>query len=125
VRAGLAVALTETTPDFLASRRQRRAADKAFALRRIELVQEGRESPLKRVAALFAVLSNNNTYEGRDPNLIADSIRCGVVADYLNLSVDELASVLVDLETWGLIEPGPGGGIRLKNVAALETLADV
>src|SRR5262245_9158911 len=95
-----AVALTETSSDLLASRREQRAADKVFALRRIELVQEGRESPLKRVAALFAVLSNNNTYEGRDPHLIADSMRCGVVADYLNLSVDELAEVLVDLERW-------------------------
>src|SRR5262245_2244297 len=41
-------------------------------------------SALERVAALFVTLSRYNAYEGREPTLITDSLKCGVVAGYLN-----------------------------------------
>jgi CRP/FNR family transcriptional regulator, anaerobic regulatory protein len=117
------VALTDVSSDFTCGH-QRRAAERAFALRQLALVQEGCESPLKRVAALFAVLSRNNAYEGRDPAVIAESLRCGVLADYLSMTVDELSRVLVDMQRCGVIEPGPDGGVRINSFAGLESLAD-
>lgn len=111
------MALTYTFPAQL------RPTNRAMALRG-RLVDEEREQALERVAALFVVLSRNNTYEGRDPSIIADSLRCGTLADYLHMSVDELSEALIELEWRGLIEPGPNGTVRLKDVTALDRLAD-
>ena len=123
--AGLVVALTESNiPEQLTSPRHQRGAERQFALLRNRLVRAGREKPVERVAAFFVILARNNTYEGRDPYIIVDSLRCGFVAGYLQMSIDVLASALVDLERRGLIEPGPQGTVRLKNVVALERLAD-
>ncbi|MCK5497329.1 MAG: cyclic nucleotide-binding domain-containing protein, partial [Hyphomicrobiaceae bacterium] len=46
--------------------------------------------PIERVAALFVTLSHFNSYEGRVPDIITDSLKCGVVAGYLNMSLDLL-----------------------------------
>ena len=75
------------------------------------------------MAALFVTLSRYNAYEGRDPALITDSLKCGVVAGYLDLSVDHLAGELAGLEARGLIEPSPRG-LLLKDLDSLERLAD-
>jgi len=79
--------------------------------------------PITRAAALFVTLSRCNAYEGRDPVLIADSLTCGVVAGYLDMSVDDLADVLKSLEARDLVEAA-AGGLRLKDLNALERLAD-
>jgi CRP/FNR family transcriptional regulator, anaerobic regulatory protein len=80
-------------------------------------------SALQRVAALFVTLSRYNAYEGREPTLITDSLKCGVVAGYLNMSVDELAAQLTAMEARGLIEPC-AKGLRLKDLDGLEKVAD-
>jgi CRP/FNR family transcriptional regulator, anaerobic regulatory protein len=82
-----------------------------------------RPDAARRVAALFVTLSRYNAYEGRDPALITDSLKCGIVAGYLDLSVDHLARELAGLEARGLIEPCPQG-LRLKDLDGLERLAD-
>jgi len=82
-----------------------------------------RSDPITRAAALFVTLSRCNAYEGRDPALIADSLTCGVVAGYLDMTVDDLARVLKMLEARNLVEVA-AGGLRLKNLDALEKLAD-
>jgi len=87
------------------------------------LVQQTAASPLQRVAALFVTLSRYNAYEGRDPSLITDSLKCGVVAGYLNLSVDDLALRLGELEARGLVQPCEQG-LRLVDLDSLESLAD-
>jgi CRP/FNR family transcriptional regulator len=79
--------------------------------------------PLGRIAALFVTLARCNAYEGRDPTVITDSLSCGVVAGYLNISVDELAQWLTELKTRNLVEPCDKG-LRLKNLHELERLAD-
>lgn len=76
-----------------------------------------------RLAALFVTISRCNSYEGRDPTLIADDLKCGVVAGYLDLGVDELAGTLRLLEKNGIIA-AEGSGLRIRDVAALERLAD-
>lgn len=79
--------------------------------------------PLGRVAALFVTLARCNAYEGRDPTLLTDSLSCGVVAGYLNMSVDELAHWLTELKARGLVEACERG-LRLKNLHELEQLAE-
>jgi CRP/FNR family transcriptional regulator len=83
-----------------------------------------RPKPLARASALFVTLSRLNGYEGRDPAIITDELTCGVVASYLDMSVDELALCLKELEARDLIEAAPKG-LRLKDCDALELLADV
>jgi CRP/FNR family transcriptional regulator len=99
------------------------AIEREVAFLRESQSRAGRCSPVERIAALFVTLSRCNAYEGRDPTLIADSLTCGVVAGYLNVSVDELADCLKELARRDLVEATPAG-LRLKNFDELEHLAD-
>jgi len=79
---------------------------------------------LQRLAALLVCISHNNSYEGRDPRLIPDSLTCGFVAGLLGLKVSDMAKLLAALERQGLVMPIEAGGLRLADVRALESLAD-
>lgn len=107
-------------------RTQSRLADAVE--REIEFLRESsvrfsRQNPLGRLAAFLLTLSGENEQEGRDPTLLAQPLDCGVVADFLALSIERLGSLLVELERRGLIEPLGPHGLRLTNVAGLEGLA--
>jgi hypothetical protein len=80
------------------------------------------EHPLGRVAALLLSISQANSYEGRDPEVIPDALSSGFVADLLGVDIATLATLLVDLRLRGLIEPGPDSTLRLKDVSGLERL---
>ena len=54
--------------------------------------------------------------------MLVQPLECGVVADFLALSVERLASLLVQLERRGLIETC-AQGLHLTDIAALESLA--
>ena len=110
--------------DPLARDQLKQAIDDELELVRDGLVRSGQRNPIERVAAFFVALSRGNSHEGRIPNIITDSMKCGVVASYLSLSVETLARILVELEERGLIENCPPLGLRLKDIAALERLAD-
>jgi CRP/FNR family transcriptional regulator len=99
------------------------AIEREVAFLRESQSRSSRTSPVERIAALFVTLSRCNAYEGRDPTLIADSLTCGVVAGYLNVSVDELADCLKELARRDLVE-ATSEGLRLKNFDELEHLAD-
>lgn len=86
-------------------------------------VRFNRQNPLGRLAAFLLTVSRENEQEGRDPTLLAQTLDCGVVADLLALSVERLGSLLVQLERRGLIETCAPQGLRLMDIAALETLA--
>ena len=86
------------------------------------LARSGQKNPIERVAAFFVALSRGNTYEGRIPNIIFDTVKSGVVASYLGLSVEGLARILVELEERALIENCSPSAIRLNDIAALEQL---
>ncbi len=83
----------------------------------------GRPKPLARIAALFVTLARCNAYEGRDPSILTDSLSCGVVAGYLDMSVDDLAHWLTELEALKLVEAA-SNGLRLTDLDELERLAD-
>lgn len=99
------------------------AIEREGAVLRDALVHAGEPRPIERIAALFVTLSRCNGYEGRAPEIIINSLKCGVVAGYLNMSLDHLAAQLTELEAQGLIEPA-ANGLRLKDLAAMEKLAD-
>ena len=100
------------------------AIERELDARRDQLSDAGRMRPVERIAALLVNLSCSNRYEGHDPSLITDSWDCGTIADMLDLGVEELAATLVELEKRGLVKTEPLAGLRLKNIAALEALAD-
>lgn len=100
------------------------AIDDELEFVRDGLVSSGQRNPIERVAAYFVALSHSNSYEGRIPNIITNSLTCGVVAGDLALSVEGLARVLVELGERGLIENCPPLGLRLNDITALERLAD-
>jgi CRP/FNR family transcriptional regulator, anaerobic regulatory protein len=86
-------------------------------------VRFSQQNPLGRIAAFLLTLSRENEQEGRDPTILMQPLNCGVVADFLALSIDRLASLLIQLERRGMIEPYPPQGLRLTDVTALEGLA--
>jgi CRP/FNR family transcriptional regulator len=99
------------------------AIDREVAFLKETHARAGRPKPLERIAALFVTLARCNAYEGRDPSILTDSLSCGVVAGYLDMSVDDLAHCLTELEALHLVEAAPKG-LRLKNLDELERLAD-
>ncbi len=82
------------------------------------------EEPLAKVAALLISISQNNTYEGRDPAQVPDALSSGFVADLLGVDVETLASLLIDLRHRGLIEPGDDHTLRLKDLDGLQQLVN-
>ena len=123
------ICLSRTALDPSAERNARSRARLTAAIEREvtflreSLLRSGHAGPLERVAALFVTLSHYNAYEGREPTLITDSLKCGVVAGYLNMSVDQLAAQLSEMEARGLIEPCEKG-LHLKDLDGLEKIAD-
>jgi CRP/FNR family transcriptional regulator len=99
------------------------AIDREVAFLKDTHARAGRPKALERIAALFVTLARCNAYEGRDPSILTDSLSCGVVAGYLDMSVDDLAHCLTELEALHLVEAAPKG-LRLKNLDELERLAD-
>jgi CRP/FNR family transcriptional regulator len=99
------------------------AIEREFEIRRDELRAAGQRQPIERVAALLVTSARTNVQQGRAADLIEDSWRCGVIADLLRLSLDDLTAILVELERRGSIEV-TSEGLRLKDIAALEALAD-
>ncbi len=99
------------------------AIEREVAYLKDALVRRAQPEPLQRVAALFVTLSRYNAYEGRDPGVITDSLKCGTAAGHLGMSVDTLGQQLAELEARGLIEPC-AKGLRLLDIDALERLGD-
>ena len=104
--------------------RLRPMVDDALTARRRSLEIAAADKPLSRVAALLLSISRNNTYEGRDPALVPDTLTSGFVADLLGIDIASLAALLVELRRRGLIDSDTSFALRLKDLAALEILAD-
>lgn len=100
------------------------AIEHEFHARRDLLSDPALSKTVERVASLLVNLSCSNVYEGRDPHFIVDCWDCGTIADMLDLTLAEYMGVLVELEARNLIEPVPSGGLQLKDIEALEVLAD-
>ena len=108
--------------DFRAQERLADAIEREVEFLRESSVRFSQQNPLGRLAAFLLTLSRENEQEGRDPTMLVQPLECGVVADFLALSIDRLGSLLIQLERRGLIEPS-AQGLRLTDVVALERLA--
>ncbi len=98
------------------------AIEREFEFLRRSSLKFSRENPLGRVAAFLLTLSRQNEQEGRDPAVLKQPLQCGVVADFLALSIDRLGSLLVQLEQRGIVAQSPPDGLRLTDIAALKQL---
>jgi CRP/FNR family transcriptional regulator, anaerobic regulatory protein len=99
------------------------AIEREIDFLRKSCVRFSKQNPLGRLAAFLLTLSRENEQEGRDPTILLQPLNCGVVADFLALSIDRLGSLLVELERRKLIEPSSPDGLRLVDVAGLAGLA--
>jgi len=99
------------------------AIEREFEFLRHALARAGREAPIERLAAFLASVWRTNQYEGRDPTIVREAYAFGVVADLLEMTIEDLRMLLLELERLGLIEAHPPAGIRLKDLGALEKLA--
>ena len=78
--------------------------------------------PIQRVANFLLAVVRINVSEGREPLLVADDVSSGYVAEQLQMTIDALAKALLSLRCSGLVELSDRG-LRIVDVAALETLA--
>jgi CRP/FNR family transcriptional regulator, anaerobic regulatory protein len=85
----------------------------------------GRAAPIECVAAFLVALSRQNANEGRDPSLVAGSCECVSTASLLlDLDTAVFERALVRVQRMGLVEPLPNGLLHLKDIPALEGVAD-
>ena len=110
--------------DARAEARLATAIDREFEARRDDLREAGRRRPVERVAALLTALYRSNLREGRRADTIANFWQCGTESDLLDLSLEDFSAILGEFERRGLIETTFPAGVRLKDIAALEALAD-
>lgn len=99
------------------------AADREFDCRRSRAIRSGEGRAAVRVASFLAALVRMSMREGRDPHLITNEISTGVVAGQLHMSIDCLATALIELESQGLIQSTPAG-LRITDVDLLERILE-
>jgi CRP/FNR family transcriptional regulator len=100
------------------------AADREFDYLRFWAMELVRNKPMERRLASFLVaLSHISAREGPGAELIPDEILSGAVADHINVSIDDLASAIRQLEARGLLALS-NAGLRINDIAALERFAD-
>ncbi len=99
------------------------AGDREFDFMRVRSIESGRGNPKKRVAAFLAALARLNADEGRNPGVITEEFSSGAVAGHLNMTVGDLAGVLRQLESDGLVASDTDG-LRISDIDALEQYAD-
>jgi hypothetical protein len=79
---------------------------------------------LERTAAYFVVVSRNNGYEGRDPRVVTDDVRCGAVSQFLGIDIELLARALLEMQRKGLVSTGDDGNLRLDDLEAIDRLSE-
>jgi CRP/FNR family transcriptional regulator len=100
------------------------SVEREFEARRDELCGAAvQRHPIERVAALLVTSARTNVQQGRPAELIKDSWKCGVIADLLQLTLDDLTAILVDLQRRGLIAAA-GEDLLLVDIPALDAMAD-
>ncbi|KUO56277.1 MAG: hypothetical protein APF80_15820 [Alphaproteobacteria bacterium BRH_c36] len=105
--------------------RQRRSIDteREFIHRRRTLVDSAPKTPPGQLAGFLCVASRLNEAQGRDAELIDDTVDCGSVASFLRMDLATLRHALVELFDRGLIAYEAPSGLRLIDLEALQSLA--
>jgi CRP/FNR family transcriptional regulator len=84
----------------------------------------GRSTPVECVAAFLVAVSRQNVHEGRNPTIVSDSLKCGIVNSLLDLDINTLERALLELQGMGLVKQCPAVGLHLNDIEALERIAD-
>lgn len=100
------------------------AVEREFIFRRDSLASSSNQQPAIRLAAFLTAVSQRSAEEGGDPAYIDDSVNCGIIADFLSLSIEDLALALKQLEICGMVETAAPHGLRLKDLAGLKSVAE-
>ncbi len=116
-----AAKLCEDSPE--ASERQAVLTEREFAARRQEIVPETPSRPVQRVAAFLSAMYHMNRHEGRNPADIAEFLKTGDVAAFLNLEVEDLAAALAELKDRGFVDRAGHGGLVILQPGELERLS--
>lgn len=103
--------------------RQADAVEREFLHLRSSIVSAQADKPVSRLAAFLSVVSRMNAAEGRDPNIIDETMQGAVVADYLRMDLNTLSQALVELERRGLVTLEPPRGLRITDPEGLERFA--
>lgn len=120
-------AVPRSEVDLLAERdaklrqKQDEAVDRDFEYRKVSVLSSNRPTPLTRAAALLIAVSRENACEGRDPAVVSDLFTCAATLDQ---DPDTFCRALRDLQDMGLVEECGATGLHLKDVQALEGVAD-
>jgi len=103
--------------------RQADAVEREFLHLRSSIVAAPADRPVSRLAAFLSVVSRMNGAEGRDPNVIDETMQGEVVADYLHMDLETLGQALVELERRGLVQLEPPRGLRIIDPEGLDRFA--
>jgi CRP/FNR family transcriptional regulator len=117
-----AAALCRASPE--ASERQAVLTEREFAARRRELVPAKPHHPVQRVAAFLTAMYHMNRHEGRNPADIAEFLKTGDVAAFLDLKIEDLADALAELKARGVVDRADHGGLVILQPGELERLSD-
>jgi CRP-like cAMP-binding protein len=114
--------LAESNPKL--RQKQAEAFDREFEYRKEAIRNRGPLTPVECVAAFLIAISRQNSYEGQDPAIIPDTIKCDFVTSSLGINIKTLGRALVELERMDLIKQDPSTGLRIQDLEALERIAN-
>jgi CRP/FNR family transcriptional regulator len=81
------------------------AIAREFDLRKAKCLEEAsRKTTAQRLAGYLLVVSRMNTMDGREPNIVPDTINCGFLTDLFDVSLEDLASATKELHKAQLLE---------------------
>ena len=81
------------------------AIGREFDLRKAKCLEEAsRKTTAQRLAGYLLVVARMNTMDGREPNIVPDTINCGFLTDLFDVSLEDLASATKELHKAQLLE---------------------
>jgi len=81
------------------------AIAREFDLRKAKcLAEASRKTTAQRLAGYLLVVARMNTMDGREPNIVPDTINCGFLTDLFDVSLEDLASATKELHKAQLLE---------------------
>lgn len=100
-------------------------ASNELAAAQEQMVLLGRKTAREKLASFLTVLSRRMGRLGKSEDRLELPMSRADIADYLGLTTETVSRTFTHFRTKGLIElPKIGGGVRLKNRAALAELGD-
>jgi len=79
---------------------------------------------MARIGAFLSAVSSVNSNEGRDSDIVTETVDLGFIAEFLGIDRPDLRCLLGQLEEDHVIDWRSDGGLRIQNTKALEKIAD-